>query len=86
MLEEQSSTAPSDAAAEDTQPLYAFLEERLNDLMCRLYESRRMLLEIQMRVAADGELPGRIAQAITSIRQQERVLAMIQRRVEASSH
>jgi hypothetical protein len=85
VLEEQSRVPQSEVPRDDTQPLHVFLEEHLNDLMCRLYESRRMLLEIQKRVTTDGELPGRIAQAITSIRQQERVLAMIQHRVEASS-
>ncbi len=81
VLEEQGSAGQKDAPATKSDDLPGFLEERLNELMCGLYESRQTLLEVQKRVRADGELLGRIGQALASVRQQERVLVHIQRRV-----
>lgn len=81
VLEEQGSAPQKDAPLVRRDDLPGFLEERLNELMCRLYDSRQTLLDVQKRVAADGELLGRIRQALASVRQQERVLVHIQRRV-----
>ena len=54
------------------------LEERTNRLMCHLYESSQMLLDIQQRVRHDGDLLGRVGRALAAIRRQERVVAEIQ--------
>lgn len=84
MLEGQYSAGRVDAAAGDGDDLAVFLEERLNELMCRLYESRQMLLEVQKRVHADTEVLGRVRQALAAVRLQERLLVEIQRRLESS--
>jgi hypothetical protein len=55
------------------------IEEHANRLMCRLYESRQSLLDVQRRVRDDGELVGLVGQILAAIRQQERVVADIQR-------
>jgi hypothetical protein len=52
--------------------------------MCRLYETRQALLDVQRRVNADGELIGRVGQILASIRQQERAIAEIQRCIAAA--
>jgi hypothetical protein len=59
--------------------LLVSIEEHVNQLMCGLYESRQRLLDIQRRVGDDGELLGRVGQAIAAIRRQERAVAEIQR-------
>jgi hypothetical protein len=60
------------------------IEEHTNRLMCRLYETRQALLDVQRRVNADGELIGRVGQILASIRQQERAIAEIQRCIAAA--
>jgi hypothetical protein len=55
------------------------IEAHANQLMCGLYETRQSLLDIQRRVVDDGELLGRVGQALTAIRRQERAVAEIQR-------
>lgn len=84
MLEGQYSAGRVDAVTGDGGDLSVFLEERLNELMCRLYESRQMLLEVQKRVHADTEVLGRVRQALAAVRRQERLLVEIQRRLESS--
>jgi hypothetical protein len=54
------------------------LERHTNVLMCRLYENRQMLLDLQHRVSHDAELLARVGQMLASIRQQERVIGDIQ--------
>jgi hypothetical protein len=54
------------------------IEEHTNRLMCHLYQSRQMLLDVQRRVGHDGELLGLVGQVLASIRQQEREVANIQ--------
>jgi hypothetical protein len=61
------------------------IEEHINSLMCRLYESRQSLLDLQRRVHDDGELLGRIGQILACIRHQERVVADIQRCIAAAA-
>ena len=64
--------------------LLGSIEEHANQLMCGLYESRQRLLDIQRRVGNDGELLGRVGQAIAAIRRQERAVAEIQRCILAA--
>lgn len=84
MLEGQSLDGHEDAQAASGDDLNLFLEQRLNELMCRLYESRQMLLEVQKRVRADGDLRSRVGHALAAVRRQERLLVDIQRRIESS--
>ena len=68
----------SDKGHPSGDPVVSEIEEHTNRLMCRLYESRQALLAIQRRVGDDAELLGIVGHALTSIRQQERVVADIQ--------
>ena len=61
------------------EPAFSALEEHTNQLMCHLYETSQMLLDIQQRVRENGELLGRVGQALASVRRQERAVAHIQR-------
>ena len=84
VLEGQSIDGHEDAQAASGNDLNEFLEQRLNELMCRLYESRQMLLEVQKRVRADRDLRSRVGHALAAVRRQERLLVDIQRRIESS--
>ena len=84
VLEGQYSAGRVGAVVGDGADLAVFLEERLNELMCRLYESRQLLLEVQTRVPADTEVLGRVRQALAAIRRQERLLVEIQKRLESA--
>ena len=84
VLEGQYNAGRVGAAAGDGEDVAGFLEERMNELMCRLYESRQMLLEVQTRVHADTEVLGRVRQALSAVRRQEQLLVEIQRRLESS--
>jgi hypothetical protein len=84
VLEEQGIDGQEDAQEGSGNDLNVFLEQRLNELMCRLYESRQMLLEVQKRVRADGDLRSRVGHALAAVRRQERLLVDIQRRIESS--
>jgi hypothetical protein len=66
--------------------ILASIEEHANQLMCGLYEMRQRLVDIQHRVGADGELLGRVGQALTAIRRQERAVAEIQRCIVTAQH
>jgi hypothetical protein len=62
----------------------AALEHRVNVLMCQIYQTRQMLLGMQQRVGTNAELLARVGQALVSIRQQERVVADIQRDISSA--
>ena len=62
------------------------IEDHTNQLMCRLYETRQALLDVQRRVNVDGELLGRVGQILASIRQQERIIGHIQRCIAGAQH
>ena len=65
-------------------PVLPQIEEHTNRLMCRLYESRQSLLAIQRRVCNDAELLGVVGRVLSSVRQQERVVADIQQCILAA--
>jgi len=58
-----------------------FVEERLNEMMCKLYESREALRDLQKRIGDNGRLLGAVGRALASVRHQEKALAEIQRRI-----
>lgn len=67
-----------DAAAD----LLRFLDVRLNDLMVRLFRTRETLTDIQRRAGANAALLGQVGIALSTLRESERVLADIQRRLD----
>ena len=78
--------SPGDESQPSDDLVLSRIEEHTNRLMCRLYESRQCLLDVQKRVRNDGELLGRVGQILASIRQQERLIADIQRCIAAAQH
>jgi hypothetical protein len=55
------------------------LEHRVSMLICQVYQTRQLLLSAQQRAGADADISARISHALVSVKQQERVLADIQR-------
>ena len=51
--------------------------------MISLYRTRQILTDVQQRVRTDAVLLGRVAEALALVRELERVLAEIQRRLDA---
>jgi hypothetical protein len=68
--------------ADVLRELLAVLDPRLSDLMFHLYRARHRLMEIQERVGTDALILGRAGEALTSVRESERVLADIQRQIK----
>ena len=68
---------PADALRE----LLAVLDAKLNDLMFSLYRARHSLTEIQQRASTDALRLSRVGEALTSVRESERVLADIQQQI-----
>ena len=81
VLEGQSMSGKSLPSAD---PVLPQIEEHTNRLMCRLYESRQSLLAIQRRVSDNAELLGVVGRVLSSVRQQERVVADIQQCILAA--
>src|SRR6478672_9570105 len=48
---------PSSAEMDD---FVTFLDDRVNQLMCRVYQSRQLLLDVEQRVGADSHLLSRV--------------------------
>ncbi len=65
-------------------PVLPQIEEHTNRLMCRLYESRQSLLAIQRHVSDNAELLGVVGRVLSSVRQQERIVADIQQCILAA--
>ena len=57
------------------------LEQRVNVLMCQVYQTKQLLIGLQRRLNGDAELSARLNQALLSIREQERVVAGIQQKL-----
>ena len=68
---------PADALRE----LLALLDTRLSDLMFGLYRTRHALTQIQQRASTDALMLNRVGEALTSVRESERVLADIQQHI-----
>ena len=81
VLEGQSMSGKSLPSAD---PVLPQIEEHTNRLMCRLYESRQSLLAIQRRVSDNAELLGVVGRVLSSVRQQELVVADIQQCILAA--
>jgi hypothetical protein len=68
--------------ADVLRELLAVLERRLSDLMFHLYRARHRLTEIQERVGTDALILARVGEALTSVRESERVVADIQQQIK----
>jgi hypothetical protein len=68
---------PADTLSE----LLALLDTRLSDLMFSLYRTRHALTAIQQRANTDALMLNRVGEALTSVRESERVLADIQQHI-----
>jgi hypothetical protein len=68
---------PADTLSE----LLALLDTRLSDLMFGLYRTRHALTQIQQRASTDALMLNRVGEALTSVREAERVLADIQQHI-----
>ena len=68
------------------QNLLAFLDSRLDHLWMRLARTRHVLTEVQQRLGGDVALLGQIGEAVTSLRDSERLVADIERQIAAVRH
>ena len=67
--------------ADTLRELLALLDTRLSDLMFSLYRTRHALTQIQQRASTDALMLNRVGEALTSVREAERVLADIQQHI-----
>ena len=69
-----------------TQPdalpnLLAFLDSKVDHLWFRLSRMRHVLTEVQQRIGKDVALLGRIGEAVTLLRDSERLVAGVERQI-----
>ena len=69
------------SSSSEMDDFVTFLDDHVNQLMCRVYQTRQLLLDVEHRVPADTELMSRVRQALASLRHQERVVAEMQQRI-----
>jgi hypothetical protein len=74
---------PAKAVASEraTRDLLVFLDLKLNDLMLSLHRTQQTLIAIQDGGLSDAAMHGRLGEALASLREQERTLADVQRRI-----
>jgi hypothetical protein len=58
----------------------AFLDSKLNNLMFSLYRTRQAVI-VMKEGALSAQMHGHVAEALASLREQERTLADIQQRI-----
>ncbi len=61
--------------------LLAFLDSKLNDLMLSMYRTKQMLIAMKKGALSNAAMHGRVGEVLASLREQERTLADIQRRI-----
>jgi len=63
--------------------LLTFLDSKLDHLSFTLSRTRQALIDVQQNIGKDVALLGRIGEALTSLRDSERLLADIQQQITA---
>jgi hypothetical protein len=68
-------------SSDSLSDLLAFLDSKLNELMLSQYTTQQTLIVMQRGGLSDAAMHGRVGEALASLREQERLLADVQRRI-----
>jgi hypothetical protein len=68
-------------SSDSLRDLLAFLDSKLNELMLSQYTTQQTLIVMKRGGLSDAAMHGRVGEALASLREQERLLADVQRRI-----